>query len=128
MKLKPMADNILLRAAESQETTASGIILATANKEKPGIYEVVSAGPGTKDVTVTVKAGEPVKIMALAAELLGEPGLKYTYAEAYEVVKNFNCGVYFTPEFLAALARCNHRVPSTSKGKRCSGIRYYPYR
>ncbi len=60
MKLKPMADNILLKAAEAEETTASGIILATTAKEKPGIYEVVSAGPGTKDVTVTVKPGDKV--------------------------------------------------------------------
>ena len=50
MKLRPMADNVLLKAQEAQETTASGIILATTTKEKPAIYEVVSAGPGTKDV------------------------------------------------------------------------------
>ena len=62
MKLKPMADNILLKAAEAQETTASGIILATTNKEKQGIYEVVSAGPGTKDVTVTVQPGDKVVV------------------------------------------------------------------
>ena len=62
MKLKPMADNILLKAAEAHEATASGIILATTAKEKPGIYEVVSAGPGTKDVTVTVKAGDKVVV------------------------------------------------------------------
>ena len=40
-----MADNVLLKAQEAKETTASGIILATANKEKPAIYEVVMAGP-----------------------------------------------------------------------------------
>ena len=57
-----MADNILLKAAEAQETTASGIILATTNKEKQGIYEVVSAGPGTKDVTITVKPGDKVVV------------------------------------------------------------------
>ena len=62
MKLKPMADNILLKAAEAQETTASGIILATTTKEKPGIYEVVSAGPGTKDVAMTVKTGDRVVV------------------------------------------------------------------
>ena len=62
MKLKPMADNILLKAYEAQETTVSGIILATSNKEKPMIYEVVSVGPGTKDVTMTVKAGERVVV------------------------------------------------------------------
>lgn len=62
MKLKPMADNVLLKAHEAAETTASGIILATTNKEKPAIYEVVSVGPGTKDVTMTVKVGELVVV------------------------------------------------------------------
>ena len=62
MKLKPMADNILLKSAEAENTTASGIILATTAKEKPGIYEVVSAGPGTKDVTMTVKVGDKVVV------------------------------------------------------------------
>ena len=47
MKLKPMADNILLKAHEAAETSVGGIILATAAKEKPSIYEVVSVGPGT---------------------------------------------------------------------------------
>ena len=62
MKLKPMADNVLLKAQEAQETTASGILLATTNKEKPAIYEVVSVGPGTKDVTMTVKVGDKVVV------------------------------------------------------------------
>ena len=62
MKLKPMADNVLLKAHEAQETTASGIILATTNKEKPAIYEVVSVGPGTKDVTMTVEPGQKVVV------------------------------------------------------------------
>ena len=62
MKLKPMADNVLLKAHEAQETTVSGIILATSNKEKPAIYEVVSVGPGTKDVTMTVKVGDKVVV------------------------------------------------------------------
>jgi len=62
MKLKPMADNVLLKAHEAPETTISGIVLATSNKEKPAIYEVVSVGPGTKDVTMTVKVGEKVVV------------------------------------------------------------------
>ena len=62
MKLKPMADNILLKAHEAAETTASGILLATSTKEKPAIYEVVSAGPGTKDITMTVKPGDRVVV------------------------------------------------------------------
>ena len=62
MKLKPMADNILLKQHEAAETTVSGIILATANKEKPAIYEVVSVGPGTQDVTMTVATGDRVVV------------------------------------------------------------------
>ena len=62
MKLKPMADNVLLKQFEAPETTVSGIILATAAKEKPAIYEVVSAGPGTRDVAMTVAAGDRVVV------------------------------------------------------------------
>ena len=62
MKLKPMADNVLLKAHEAAETTASGIVLATTNKEKPAIYEIVSVGPGTKDVTMTVEVGQKVVV------------------------------------------------------------------
>ena len=62
MKFKPMADNILLKAHEEKETTVSGIILATSNKEKPAIYEVVSVGPGTKDVTMTASVGDKVVV------------------------------------------------------------------
>ena len=62
MKLKPMADNVLLKQHEAQETTSSGIILASTSKEKPAIYEVVSVGPGTKDVTMTVSVGDRVVV------------------------------------------------------------------
>ena len=62
MKLKPMADNVLLKQYEAAETTVSGIILATTAKEKPAIYEVVAVGPGTKDVTMTLNAGDKVVV------------------------------------------------------------------
>jgi len=62
MKLKPMADNVLLKQHEAKETTASGIILATTSKQKPALYEIVSVGPGTKDVAMTVSVGEKVVV------------------------------------------------------------------
>ena len=62
MKLRPMADNILLKQTEAEETTSSGIILATTTKEKPAIYEVVSVGPGTKDVEMLIKSGDKVVV------------------------------------------------------------------
>ena len=86
MKLKPMADNILLKGAEAQETTASGIILATANKEKPAIYEVVSAGPGTKDVTMTVKAGDKVVVANFVGSDIKLDGEDYKFVKQDEIL------------------------------------------
>ncbi len=86
MKLKPMADNILLKAAENQETTASGIILATTTKEKPGIYEVVSAGPGTKDVTVTVKVGDKVVVGNFVGNDIKLDGVDYKFVKQDDIL------------------------------------------
>ena len=59
MKLKPLADRVLLKATEAEETTKSGIILSTANKEKPVVSEVIAVGPGGivdgKEVAMVVK-------------------------------------------------------------------------
>ena len=62
MKLKPMADNVLLKAQETAEASIGGIILATSTKEKPAIYEVVAVGPGTKDTEMLLKAGDRVVV------------------------------------------------------------------
>lgn len=62
MTLKPMADRVLLKSAETMETTKSGIVLATATKEKPVISLVVAVGPGTKDVEMVVKPGDKVVV------------------------------------------------------------------
>ena len=86
MKLKPMADNILLKAADAQETTASGIILATTNKEKQAIYEVVSAGPGTKDVTVTVKPGDKVVISNFVGSDMKLDGVEYKFVKQDDIL------------------------------------------
>ena len=60
MNLKPMADNVLLKAHEEKETAVAGILIASANKEKSAIYEVEAVGPGTKDVEMLVKTGDKV--------------------------------------------------------------------
>ena len=86
MKLKPMADNILLKSAETQAATASGIILATTTKEKTGIYEVVSAGPGTKDVTVTVKSGDKVVIASHVGTDIKLDGVDYKFVKQDEIL------------------------------------------
>ena len=86
MKLKPMADNILLKAAEAQETTASGIILATTTKEKPAIYEVVSVGPGTKDVTMTINAGDRVVVSKFVGTDITLDKVDYKFVKQDEIL------------------------------------------
>ena len=86
MKLKPMADNILLKIADTEPTTSSGIILATTTKEMPGIYEVVSAGPGTKDVTVTVKPGDKVVVANFVGNDIKLDGVDYKFVKQDEIL------------------------------------------
>ena len=86
MKLRPMADNVLLKAQEAQETTASGIILATTTKEKPAIYEVVSAGPGTKEVEMTVKAGDKVVVSKFVGNDIKLDGEEYKFVKQDDIL------------------------------------------
>lgn len=81
-----MADNILLKGAENEETTSSGIILATSSKEKPAIYEVVSAGPGTKDVTMTVKPGDKVVVGNFVGSDIKLDGVDYKFVKQDDIL------------------------------------------
>ncbi|MBR2039971.1 MAG: co-chaperone GroES [Clostridia bacterium] len=64
MNIKPLADNVVLKAAKAEETTKSGIVLTSAAQEKPQIAEVVAVGPGGmvngKEVGMSVKVGNKV--------------------------------------------------------------------
>jgi chaperonin GroES len=60
MKLNPLSDRVVLKQLEAEEKTKSGIILADSAKEKPQEACVIAVGPGTKDVTMQVKAGQKV--------------------------------------------------------------------
>ncbi len=46
MKLKPLADRVILKMVEAEETTKGGIILTGSAKEKPEVAEVLAVGPG----------------------------------------------------------------------------------
>ena len=81
MKLRPMADNILLKQHEAQETTSFGIILATTSKEKPVVSSVVAVGPGTKDEPMTVEPGQKVIVGKYAGTEVKLDG------ETYSIVK-----------------------------------------
>ncbi|MBR4174988.1 MAG: co-chaperone GroES [Lachnospiraceae bacterium] len=64
MKLTPLADRVVLKQLEAEETTASGIVLPGQNKEKPQQAEVIAVGPGGlvdgKEVKMNVKKGQQV--------------------------------------------------------------------
>jgi len=60
VKIKPLADRVLVEPAEAEEKTASGIIIPDTAKEKPQKGLVVAAGNGKKDEPMTVKVGDSV--------------------------------------------------------------------
>ena len=64
MKLKPLADRVVIKSIEAVETTKSGIVLPGSAKEKPQVAEVVAVGPGGmvdgKEVSMLVKEGDKV--------------------------------------------------------------------
>ncbi len=62
MNIKPLADRVVIKMLEAEETTKSGIVLPGSAKEKPQVAEVISAGPGTEEVKMEVKKGDKVLI------------------------------------------------------------------
>lgn len=66
MKLKPLADRVVLKQNAAEERTSSGIFLTASAQEKPEVYEVVEVGPGGmvdgNEVKMIVKAGQQVLV------------------------------------------------------------------
>ena len=64
MKIKPLADRVVIKLVEEEETTKGGLILSGSSKEKPQIAEVLAVGPGGmvdgKEVEMIVKVGDKV--------------------------------------------------------------------
>ena len=86
MNLKPMADNVLLKAHEEKETAVAGILIASANKEKPAIYEVVAVGPGTKDVEMIVKVGDRVVVSKSVGTDVSLDKVDYKFVKQDEIL------------------------------------------
>jgi len=60
LSIQPLADRVVIKAAEAEQVTKSGIIIPDTAKEKPQRGEVVAVGPGKKDEPTTVKVGDVV--------------------------------------------------------------------
>ncbi len=81
MNIKPLADRVVIKMVEAEETTKSGIILAGTAKEKPQIAEVVAVGPGGvvdgKEVTMELKVGDKVLMSKYAGTEVKLDGTEY---------------------------------------------------
>ena len=90
MKLIPMADRVILKAAEPEETTKSGIILSTANQEKPAFCEVIAVGPGGmidgNEVVMTVKEGQKVVVAKYAGTEVKLDDVTYTIVRQGDIL------------------------------------------
>ncbi len=90
MQLKPLADRVLLKPTEAEETTKSGIILSTANKEKPIISQVVAVGPGGvvdgNEVTMLVKPGDKVVVAKYAGTEIKLDGDEYSIVRQNDIL------------------------------------------
>ena len=88
--LKPLNDRVVLKMVEAQETTASGIILAGAAKEKPEIAEVVAVGPGGvvdgNKVEMTVQAGDKVIMSKYAGTEVKYQGQEYVIVRMGDIL------------------------------------------
>ncbi len=90
MSIKPLADRVVIKMVEAEETTKSGIILAGSAKEKPQVAEVVAVGPGGnvegKEVTMYVKVGDKVLTSKYSGTEVKLDGEEYTIVRQNDIL------------------------------------------
>lgn len=89
MSIKPLADRVLIKPAEAEEKTASGIIIPDSAKEKPLKGKVIAVGNGSKDEEMIVKKGDQVlygKYAGTELELDGEQLLIMRQSDIFAII------------------------------------------
>ena len=90
MTIKPLADRIVIRMTEAEETTKGGLILAAASKEKPQIAEVVAVGPGGvvdgEKVEMYLKVGDKVLLSKYAGTEVKVDDVEYTIVRQSDIL------------------------------------------
>lgn len=90
MTIKPLADRVVIKTVEAEETTKSGIILTAAAQEKPSIAEVVAVGPGGvvdgKEVKMFVKVGQKVLISKYSGTEVKVDGEEYSIVRQDDIL------------------------------------------
>ena len=77
MKIKPLADRVLVEPSAAETKTASGIIIPDSAQEKPQKGKIIAVGPGTKDNPVTLKAGDNILYGKYSGTELKHDGSNY---------------------------------------------------
>ena len=90
MTIKPLFDKVVLKSAEVEETTKSGILLTGSAKEKPQMSEVVAVGPGGlvngKEIVMTVKVGDRVIVGKYTGTEVKLDGEEYTIVSQSDIL------------------------------------------
>ncbi len=90
MTIKPLADRVLIKMEEAEETTKSGIILAGSAKEKPQVADVIAVGPGGmvdgKEVVMNVKVGDREITSQYAGTAVKMDGEEYTIVRQSDIL------------------------------------------
>lgn len=90
MNIKPLADRVVIKMLEAEETTKGGIILTSAAQEKPQIAEIVAVGPGGvvdgEKVEMEVKVGDKVLISKYAGTEVKVDGVEYTILRQSDIL------------------------------------------
>lgn len=89
MKIKPLADRVLIQPAPAEETTLSGIIIPDSAKEKPLKGKVLATGDGTKDEKMVVKEGDTVLYGKYAGSEIELEGEKYLIMRQSDILAIF---------------------------------------
>ena len=86
MKLKPLADRVILKQFKAEEKTKSGLILAASAQEKPEMFEVVEVGPGGMEVKMTVAAGDRVIVGKYSGTTVKVDGEEYSIVRQGDIL------------------------------------------
>lgn len=90
MKLKPLADRVILKQFKAEEKTKSGLILAASAQEKPEMFEVVEVGPGGmvdgNEVKITVAAGDRVIVGKYSGTTVKVDGEEYSIVRQGDIL------------------------------------------
>ena len=90
MNIKPLADRVVIKMVEAEETTKSGIILTGSAKEKPQVAGIVAVGPGGvvdgKEIKMELKVGDKVLISKYAGTEVKMDGQEYTILRQEDVL------------------------------------------